>query len=377
MDAEQGAVYDLLSTFFSEVYNMTDPSRGALPAIEHVLGLVGQCRSGVVPCLPGYDQGKLDNVWESLEDAIRESIEAFPPKAVEEYERFGKALNRIYPGLSGVHFISLNYDCLLDGAFKSGSGYDLDGKFVTGGPIDPEIKLDYGLELANYTLQDWVRCGDSMLGRARDGASYLLKPHGSLSLAYCPICGGAELFGYGYYSRMTDNNCYSIEFLSTAIKNGRAGCHNPKHVEATKGGEKLHHKLRPFIVPPSLFTGLASPPQAEVMACARELLTRESKFCFVGYSLPYTDFDIWQLLREAELKSGPKKVLVVDKLSRRCCAPGSDRQNRDTKERYRQVFGNIRYLPLDGGFAEFIDKMPECLAWFDKKPEETAGNEDA
>lgn len=350
-DPERSAVRKCLSEFMAVFYNVTEPCSAVFPEIDRIFGLIDLCRDGKLPSLGRYGREELDLVWLSLLAAVADVVRLTSrEQPVLEHMRFGRKLNLRYPGLEGVHFVSLNYDCLLDSAFQTcGDGLEEV-------PIDSRIKLNYGMRLVNHTKPRFERISGFMLGTVAERPSYILKPHGGLSLAYCPACGSSELFPCGYFVGEMGT---PLLYLSTALRHGGAHCLFCDSEE-----------LRPFFMPPAQYRGQHSPPYDEVMACARELLTRETEFCFIGYSLPYTDFDIWQLLKEAELKSGPKKVLVVNKLN-------SDQQNRDTEERYRQVFSNIRYLPLKRGFAEFIGKMTECLAWFDKKTEETAGNEDA
>ena len=172
------------------------------------------------------------------------------------------ALVSRWSGSTPLAVVTLNWDCLLEKAFL--------GYHKTSSPTS----IDYGVPFATY---------DGPIQKADLGALTVLKPHGSLSWAYCAFCG------------------YSVSFIGTLLEptNGEWMC-----------SQCNRHTLEPVLIPPMsvrdshhpLMTNVWSRVEAAVRICRR--------LVFVGYSLPSQDVDVRVHLMRALAQRGESTLSV-------------------------------------------------------------------
>ncbi len=317
-------VYDLLKEFFSEFYNISNPINQDFPTLEHILGVIDVCIKDEIGYSPKYNREKLQDIYNLL---IYVVLRLLTYKAINYdkgiYKKFLRNLNNIKKELKNIHFITMNYDYSFDDAFDF---------------LYPKVLLDYGMELVNYgeklsnPFYWWER-------PEPEKGTYLLKLHGSLNFKYCPLCQNIELIPYGNYIVNTRHQNFESLTLIDAIKHRKAKCPI----------DGMESKI--LVVPPTVSKRFGYSPLQEIWNKARKLFLINKEIIIVGYSLPFADFHMWQLLKQAELNSGPKNILIIN-------APGENSQ--EVSNRYKQAFSNVTYLNI--GFVKFIENLEETMA---------------
>jgi len=323
-DRNEKEVYDLLKEFFFEFYNISNPINQDFPPLEHILGVIDVCIKDEISYSPKYNGEKLQNIYNLLIYAV---LRLLTHKAENYdkgiYKKFLKNLNNMNKELKNIHFITMNYDYSFDDAFDF---------------LYPNVLLDYGIDLVNYgekishPFYWWDR-------PEPEKGTYLLKLHGSLNFKYCPLCQNIELIPWGYYIINIGHQNFESLTLIDAIKHRKAKCPI----------DGMESKI--LVVPPTVSKRLGYSPLQEIWNKARKLFLINKEIIIVGYSLPFADFHMWQLLKQAELNSGPKNILIIN-------APGKN--SHEVSNRYKQVFSNVTYLNI--GFVKFIENLEETMA---------------
>ena len=316
--------YNLLLTFFSDFFNIRNPLSENLPTLEHVLGTIELCLRDKAPYSPDYDHIKLRKLRSALLDAIlctiRQKSSGFRKGT---YHKFLNNLDLKYKNLANCHFITLNYDHALDDAFDS---------------LYNRVLIDFGVELTNYEVTSdpfyWWERPDPGKG------TFLLKLHGSLTFKYCPLCQSIELIPWEFYFERKGMHDLAEIPLRAAIKRGSAKCPRDGALSEL------------LVIPPTLFKELRIPPLVEIWRRANALLLAHKELIIIGYSIPLADLHMWQLLKRAELTTGPKKVIIID-------APSAI--NIEVEQRYKQIFKDIIFLPV--GFEAFAANPNEYLKY--------------
>ena len=323
-DRNEKEVYDLLKEFFSEFYNISNPINQDFPPLEHILGVIDVCIKDEIGYSPKYNREKLQDIYNLLIYVVLRLL-TYKAKNYDKgiYKKFLKNLNNINKELKNIHFITMNYDYSFDDAFDF---------------LYPKVLVDYGIELVNYgeklshPFYWWER-------PEPEKGTYLLKLHGSLNFKYCPLCQNIELIPWGYYIINIGHQNFESLTLIDAIKHRKAKCPI----------DGMESKI--LVVPPTVSKRLGYSPLQQIWNKARKLFLANEVIIIVGYSLPFADFHMWQLLKQAELNSGPKKILIIN-------APGKN--SHEVSNRYKQVFSNVTYLNI--GFVKFIENLEETMA---------------
>jgi hypothetical protein len=191
-------------------------------------------------------------------------------------------------------FISLNYDILLD--------YALLNQY-------PRLDVDYGVSFRN------VR-------RPRSGRSVkLLKLHGSLNWAFCPVCNNLWLSLGG---KISDR------IVSDSMRCNRG------------------HNQQPLLIPPTWLKVYDNVYLKKIWLDAENTLRDADAVFFIGYSLPESDFHIRYLLKKSlHRKNTYPRIVAITK--------PDNPEGSDLHKRYRRFFGDIEYHPI--GFEEFANSV--------------------
>ena len=187
--------------------------------------------------------------------------------------------------------VSLNYDILLDNPILARY---------------PRIDIDYGVSFRNMHEPHQTR------------SMKLLKLHGSLNWAFCPVCNSIKLYREG---KIADN-----------IIAEKIPCDKDGAIQ------------RPLLIPPTWLKVYDNAHLTKIWLESENVLRKASSVFFIGYSLPESDFHVRYLLKKSLFRSKNSPRVVV--VTRPENAKGSD-----LYLRYKRFFGRIEYENV--GFEKF------------------------
>jgi hypothetical protein len=188
-------------------------------------------------------------------------------------------------------FLSLNYDILLDNPILN--------KY-------PRIDIDYGVSFRN-------------MYEPRPGIGMkLLKLHGSLNWAFCPVCNSIKLYREGK--------------ISDRIIAERIPC----EIEGA-----IQH---PLLIPPTWLKVYDNAYLVKIWLESEHALREANSVFFIGYSLPESDFHIRYLLKKSltRMNVSPRIVVITSP---------KNKIGSDLYLRYKRFFGKIEYHNI--GFEKF------------------------
>jgi len=170
----------------------------------------------------------------------------------------------------------------------------------------PEIDVNYGVDFRN-------------IPKARRGQQVkLLKLHGSLNWAFCPVCNSLWLSLRGK--------------IADRIVTERICC------------DRDHAVQQPLLIPPTWLKVYDNPHLVKIWLEAEHTLRKANTIFFIGYSLPESDFHVRYLLKKSLFRKNTYPRIVV-------VTSPNNTQGSDLHKRYRRFFGPIEYYPI--GFEEF------------------------
>jgi len=194
-------------------------------------------------------------------------------------------------------FLSLNYDILLDNPILNRY---------------PEIDIDYGVSFRN-------------IYEPRPGIGIkLLKLHGSLNWAFCPVCNSIKLHREGK--------------ISDKIIAERIPCE--------RDGATQH----PLLIPPTWLKVYDNAHLVRIWLESEHVLRNADSVFFIGYSLSDSDFHIRYLLKKSLFRSNisPRVVVITST---------KNKKGSDLYLRYKRFFGHIEYHNI--GFEKFSNSVKE------------------
>jgi hypothetical protein len=200
---------------------------------------------------------------------------------------------------SSNSFLSLNYDILLDNPI-------LDRY--------PQIDIDYGISFTN------------MFEPRPELGMKLLKLHGSLNWAFCPVCNSVRLNREG---KISD------KIIAERLTCGRDGAIQ-----------------RSLLIPPTWLKVYDNAYLVKIWLESEHVLRKACSLFFVGYSLPESDFHIRYLLKKSLFRSNTSPRVVVITSPR-------NKEGSDLYLRYKRFFGQIEYHNI--GFEKFSSAVKEFL----------------
>lgn len=226
-----------------------------------------------------------------------------------------------------VAIISLNWDILLDNALHSA----LQDDCPLTGDYDPFGVVDYCCYVSSLDADDVrVRAGLFSLG-CRGYNVKLLKLHGSMNWLQCPNCQRLYVkFG-------------SKQDILEGV--GRTPCRHCRRC----GND---NRLRGSLVMPTFLKDLSNFQLKLVWQNAGVEIMEAERLVFIGYSLPYADFEFRQLLSRMVRRDAQVDVVLYKGASE------EGRRGYDGEvERYRQFFGarDIRFH--DSGVEDYVGAL--------------------
>ncbi|MFK5948599.1 MAG: hypothetical protein QM500_07505 [Methylococcales bacterium] len=219
-----------------------------------------------------------------------------------------------------VSVISTNWDILLDNSIYQSlqSNADYDGV------------VDYCCYISSKDENDTtVKPGLEKLGQGGFNVK-LLKLHGSLNWLQCPRCA----------------RLYARFFKKEAMHNfvDPTSC---RHCDENFPEEDGNHILTANLIMPTYLKDLSNPQYRIIWQNAGIEISEADRIVFIGYSLPYADFEMRQLLSRMTRKSA--KIHVVD------YRPDGERA--DLESHWSKFFGKREIKFSFDGAKSFIDEL--------------------
>lgn len=228
--------------------------------------------------------------------------------------------NTLYRAIDPVSVISTNWDILLDNsiynALRSNDEYN--------GVVDYCCYIS-----SKDETDDTVVPGLEKLGQGGFNVK-LLKLHGSLNWLQCPRC--ARL-----YAKFFEKQSMSSFETSSSCR----------HCDRNFPEESGKHELAPNLIMPTYLKDLSNPQYRIIWQNAGIELSEADEIVFIGYSLPYADFEMRQLLSRMTRKTA--KIHVVDKPAKKDIAK--------LKTHWTKFFGNREITFSFDGAKAFVKKL--------------------
>lgn len=278
----------------------------------------------------------------AIETATRRNLRAAPRRAAY-IRQFAQHVVRIAArrgelarqGTTSEHskrydplsIISLNWDILLDNALHNALLEDNPAR----GDYDPFGVVDYCCYISSLNPADTrVRAGLWSLG-CKGFNVKLLKLHGSMNWLQCPNC--QRLFvGFGPKLRFLD----------------RIGRENCRHCQ--RNGTP--NTLRGSLVMPTFLKDLSNFQIKLVWQNAGVELREARRIVFIGYSLPYADFEFRQLLSRTIHPETAIEVVLYE---------GDTEQSRHAyaaeEERYRKFLSGHHLTFHKKGVVDYMEQL--------------------
>ena len=223
--------------------------------------------------------------------------------------------------------ISLNWDILLDNALHSA----LLNECPSTGDYDPFGVVDYCCYISSLDANATrVRAGLFSLG-CKGYNVKLLKLHGSMNWLQCPNCQRLYVkFG---------NKQDILEGVGNTLCRHCERCGNS-------------NRLRGSLVMPTFLKDLSNFQLKLVWQNAGLEIMEAERLVFIGYSLPYADFEFRQLLSRMVRRDAGVEVVLYKGASE------EDRRCYDGEvERYRQFFGARDIHFHDSGVEDYVGAL--------------------
>lgn len=307
LDHNPFAPHNAIPRFFGDMFGVS--TRGAdldsvvFPSFEEALGIldIADSRSESFGVMH-YPDGQLPtrgntiammrmHLIRLLADVVKNSLEN---KGHGLHKRLLQILNRD-DLLTEVHFVTTNYDCIVDDALVS---------------LGACVHTDYGIDFAN---SDALTTNHNALNLK------LYKVHGSLNWSFCSVCNDVNLITSDSRSSTSYEQC--------------SGCR--------------HNFRRPILVPPTFFKNLSNAYLAMVWNKAENSLREVERIIFCGYSFPDADLHVKYLLKRIELLGSLKDVTVMNHFNGK-----SSDQKKQERLRYERFF-KVAVKYTDTSFEDF------------------------
>lgn len=187
-----------------------------------------------------------------------------------------------YRHLDSVSVLSANWDILLDNSIKNILDNDYPNLAV----------VDYCCHISSYNKHDeTVKPGLEILGKGGFNAK-LIKLHGSLNWLQCPRCSRVYV---DFNNKIAINQYHLQETCRHCDKN------------FNKSNSNI---LTSNLIMPTYFKNLGNAQYRMVWKAAETEISEATKIVFIGYSLPFADFEMRQLL--SRMTRDDAKIEVVD-----------------------------------------------------------------
>ena len=223
-----------------------------------------------------------------------------------------------YKEYDPISVISTNWDIILDNAIQQ----SIDSSHPNNAVVD------YCCHISSFDQYNHqVMPGLEMLGKGGFNVK-LLKVHGSLNWLQCPRC---QRLYVDFYNKIAIQQYLSKEKCRHCNKN--FGTHDS-------------HILTSNLIMPTFLKNLSNPQYKLIWQNAVIELSEADKIIFIGYSLPFADFEMRQLL--SRMVRPNARIEVVDFGSE------DDLRIKDTLQRYKVFFGSRNVTTFLAGAKQYI-----------------------
>lgn len=277
-----------------------------LPPLEDVLSQLDYCIAEQRPLSEKYQVKRLEQLREDLIFALYKVFET----KLGWHER-GLMERFIKHTEDDDVIVSLNYDLILDNAF------DELGKNV-----------DYGISARKrHRIPEGF---DDYPKRGRR----VYKLHGSLNWMHCPLCQAVDVFV----------GQKSIGFIFDE-RNPQRSC---THCQV---------RYEPIIITPTFLKSYRNSFITQIWQTTEAAIREASEVVFIGYSMPDADIILRTMSARALFQNRQAwQITLVDYVQ---AGDGeSERNAKETRERYERLFGPIREdRYFSGGFAKYVEHL--------------------
>ena len=283
-DIENSPTGKMVSEFITDNFAWDAQAR-AYPTLETVFGFLDYFITQDEHLSSKYSNTMIRAIKEGLIKLIHFVISEKTNRQAKVYQAFWDTIMEYNPNIS---ILTLNYDTLLEEAFKS---------------IYPETGyIDYGIYFMNYEMDEktgWVRPGRPYptTGAQNPAPVKIMKAHGSLNWKYCNCCNQVLLTPWD-----TKINLFEGGFPGNYVP--PAGSN--KYQCPIDGSD-----LETLIIPPSHIKKISHPIVSQVLNQALREIRLCRKVIFVGYSFPDADVHFKALFKKSLLSQ--KEIVVVNR----------------------------------------------------------------
>lgn len=219
-----------------------------------------------------------------------------------------------------VSVISTNWDILLDNSIY---------QTLQNNPSYDGV-VDYCCYISSKDENDsTVKPGLEKLGQGGFNVK-LLKLHGSLNWLQCPRCSRL-------YSKFSSKEAMSNYDSPTSCR----------HCDTNFPEENGNHTLTANLIMPTYLKDLSNPQYRIIWQNAGIEISEADEIVFIGYSLPYADFEMRQLLSRMARKNA--KIHIVD-------LPKPEDQVK-VENHWKKFFGNREIIFSFDGAKPFIERL--------------------
>lgn len=321
--------FEEFTNFISEQLNVSEDKFSTVD-LEDIFTPLDRCLSESAQ-FRGIGLGKIMQVRESVFFVVGRTIQLLlnePNKSKKYIDTFAKFLaeksstraSDQYRNEDPVSVISTNWDILLDNSIYQvlQSNHKYNGV------------VDYCCYISSIDKNDdTVKPGLEKLGQGGFNVK-LLKLHGSLNWLQCPRC--SRLYTKFFIKQTLDNF-----FDPTSCR----------HCDTNFPEEKGKHLLTANLIMPTYLKDLSNPQYRIIWQNAGIEISEADQIVFIGYSLPYADFEMRQLLSRMTRKNA--KIHVVDFLN--------PIEQDGLKQHWLKFFGNREVTFSFDGASKFLETL--------------------
>ncbi|GLU44754.1 hypothetical protein [Allomuricauda sp. NBRC 101325] len=224
-----------------------------------------------------------------------------------------------------ISILSTNWDILLDNSLNDA----IRNVYYKNNDIDGVV--DYCCHVSSYDEDDVkIKPGLQALGEGKYNVK-LLKLHGSMNWLQCTNC--QRLY---------------IKFNNKLVDYRRFGNSKCRHCNKNYKGNDTSYSLESNLIMPTFLKDLNNFQVKLIWQNAGVELSEANKIVFIGYSLPYADFELRQLLSRMVRHDAKIEVVLRAK---------ENLENDPTYKRYKDFFGKRDIVPIGNGVEHYIETM--------------------
>lgn len=318
-----------VEAIINRLYIISSKDKIEYPLFEEVITFIWNCGDIL------FNEKRKQEIFNSfIEMMCITFCKSFPFIEKKYYEKatyYNNFIQSLLKSGDDINFISLNYDIMLDVCLKKAKEEGVIKDF------------NYGAVLYDIETQESLNKGDTIK---------ILKPHGSLNMAYCKICEKIFYHKDHIYSAIINKRDWcKCPFCNNL---GEDSCVEPliippmyaklefinktKHIKCN--GELVIHNEEP-VKEYSAYREYRDPVDANII----KILNNVSEIIVIGYSLPPYDYDFRNLLHIGLIDNKNRKEVPIKIITKK--------DHKELKHKYRNLTGNVEIIG-NRGFLEYI-----------------------